>query len=79
VKGIGRRAPPLLATYKQSRALESLVTYSLSWRPRSACPWRAPIMVAPCSSPRVPPRLAPLPGTRCENRFPDGLFVKKVF
>jgi hypothetical protein len=36
-------------------------------------------MVALCSSPRVLPRLAPLPGSRYGKRLSEGLFVKKFF
>jgi hypothetical protein len=36
------------------------------------------MMLAPCSTSRVPPKLVPLPGSRYGNCFPGGLFVKKV-
>jgi hypothetical protein len=74
-KVIGRRAPSMMTPYKQSRTTVSISPYNTPWRPRSTCPWRAPIMVAPCSSPRAPPRLAPLPGSSYGQRFPEGLFV----
>jgi hypothetical protein len=69
----------MMAPFKQSKAPASMAPYSPTWRPRSTCPWRAPIMVAPCSSPRAPLRLAYFPGSRCGKHFPDDVFVKKVF
>jgi hypothetical protein len=67
----------MMMPYKQSRVPAIMEPYSPTWRPQSTCPWREPIMVAPYSSPRVPPRLVPLPGPRYGKCFCEGLFVKK--
>jgi hypothetical protein len=59
----------MLASYKKSRAPASMTPYNPMWQSRSMCPWKAPIMVAPCSSPRAPPRLALLLVSRYGKHF----------
>jgi hypothetical protein len=47
-------------------------------QPRSYMGFKVPVCVAPCYLHRVPPRLDPYMGSRFENSFSEGLFVKNI-
>jgi hypothetical protein len=69
----------MLSPYKQCRAPASMAPYNLPQHPRSTCPSKGVSHGVPYSAPRVSPRLAPLPESRYEKYFSDGIFVKNVF